>query len=113
VECDLYPIRSPLGDACQGGTGVRLLPRSSDRRSVLDVWKIAPMCLMWSTWREQNARYVEDCEKTKEERKNNLVKSLFSWTTVHNIFQFSNFFEFVVFFVLACKGDFLCIHPVY
>jgi hypothetical protein len=27
-ECDLYPIRSPFGYACKGGTGVRLLVRS-------------------------------------------------------------------------------------
>jgi hypothetical protein len=37
----------------------------------------------------------EDCEKTREEFKNNLVKSLFIWA--YNISQFSNFFKFVDF----------------
>jgi hypothetical protein len=46
---------------------------------------------------ERNARYFEDREKTREELKNNLVKSLFSWTMEHNIFQFSNLSEYVDF----------------
>jgi hypothetical protein len=41
--------------------------------------------------RERNARCFEDCKKTREELKNNLVKSLFSWTMAHNISKFSNF----------------------
>jgi len=83
-------------------------------RGVLDVWRIAPLCLMWSIWRERNARCLEDREKTKEELKNILIKSLFSWTEVYNISHSFNVFEFVDFrFSLSCKGDFLCIHHVY
>jgi hypothetical protein len=66
-------------------------------RLVLDVWRMAPLCLMWSIWRERNARCFEDCEKTREELKINLVKSLFSWTMAYNISHFSKFFEFVDF----------------
>jgi hypothetical protein len=67
------------------------------RRSVLDVWRIGLLCLMWSLWREKNARCFEDRENTREELKNNPVKSLFGWIVVYNISQFSNFFEFLDF----------------
>jgi hypothetical protein len=66
------------------------------RHLVLDVCRIVPLCLMWSIWRERNARCFEDCEKTREEL-NNLVKSHFSWTWAHNISQFSNLSEFMDF----------------
>jgi hypothetical protein len=48
--------------------------------SVLDVWRIALLCLIWNIWRERNARCFENREMTKEEVKNIVVKSLFSWT---------------------------------
>jgi hypothetical protein len=44
-----------------------------------------------------NAKCFEDCEKTMEELKNNLVKSLFSWNVAYHISHFSNFLEFVIF----------------
>jgi hypothetical protein len=52
-------------------------------RSILDVWRIAPLCLMWSIRRERNVRCFEDREKTKEELKNILVKSLFIYVFVY------------------------------
>jgi hypothetical protein len=67
------------------------------RRSLLDVWRIAPLCLMWSIWIELNARSFEDLEKIREEIKNILVKSPFSWAVAYNISQFSNVYEFVEF----------------
>jgi hypothetical protein len=66
--------------------------------SVLNVWRTALLCLRWSIWRERNAKWFEDREKTKEELKNILVKSLFSWTVAYNISQFYNFSEFVDFY---------------
>jgi hypothetical protein len=58
---------------------------------VLDVWRIAPLCLMLSLWREWNARCCEDCETAREELKNVVFKLLLSWTMVYDIYQFSNF----------------------
>jgi hypothetical protein len=66
-------------------------------RSVLAVWRIAPLCLMWTIWREQNARCFEDHEKSKDELKNILVKSLFNQTWSFNISSFSNLSLFVEF----------------
>ena len=73
---------------------------------VLDVWRIALLCLMWNMSREQNARFFEDHERTKEGLKNILVKSLFNWIGVYTISHFSNLFEFVVFCSLAFNGGF-------
>ena len=39
------------------------------------VWKMIPLCLMWCLWREKNARYFEDLERTLEE-----LKSFFFFT---------------------------------
>jgi hypothetical protein len=49
-------------------------------RSVLAVWRMSLLCLMWSIWREQNARCFEDREMAVEELKNILVKTLYIWT---------------------------------
>jgi hypothetical protein len=69
------------------------------------------LCLIWSTWRERDAICFEDCEKTWEELKNNLVKSLFSWTVAHISLGFLIFLNLWIFvFLLALKGDVLCIH---
>jgi hypothetical protein len=65
--------------------------------SVIAVWGIAPLCLMWTIWRERNARCFEDLEKSKDEFKIILVKSLFNWTGAFYISSFSNFSDFVEF----------------
>jgi hypothetical protein len=28
----------------------------------MSIWRMAPLCLMWCIWREQNACSFEDCE---------------------------------------------------
>jgi hypothetical protein len=62
--------------------------------SVLDMWRIALLCLMWTIWRERNSRCFVDREKSKEEFKNIFVKLLFNWTGAYNISFFSNFAEY-------------------
>jgi len=61
-------------------------------RSVIVVWRIASLCLIWTIWREWNARYFEDHEKSKDELKNILVKPLFNWTGAFNIYIYIFFF---------------------
>jgi hypothetical protein len=70
-------------------------------RSVLDAWRMSPLCLMWCIWRERNARCFEDREISVEELKNILVKSLYTWTKAYNISQFSNFSDFWIFVLLS------------
>jgi hypothetical protein len=31
-------------------------------RTSIQIWRMAPLCLMWCVWRERNARCFEDCE---------------------------------------------------
>jgi hypothetical protein len=96
MECGLYtfgaqwvmPARVIQLDCCRGQMG---------SHSILDIWRIAPLCLMWSIWRERNTRCFEDRDRTKEELKNILVKSLFNWTGPYNISHTSNFSKFVEF----------------
>ena len=38
-------------------------PGRRGNRSVKEVWRIAPLCLMWIVWREWNARCIEDQER--------------------------------------------------
>jgi hypothetical protein len=66
-------------------------------RFVIDVWRIALLCLMWTLWRDRKARCFEDHEKSKGGLKRILVKSLFHWTGAFNIYSFSNFSHFVEF----------------
>jgi hypothetical protein len=29
-------------------------------RNILEVWRLAPLCLMWCIWRERNAKSFKD-----------------------------------------------------
>lgn len=65
--------------------------------SVLDIWRMSLLCLMWCIWRARNAKCFDDCETSVIELKNILVKLLYTWTRVYNTSQFSNFSDIVVF----------------
>ena len=65
--------------------------------SIMDVWRQALLCLMWTIWRERNARCFEDHKKSQDKLKNILVKSLFNWTWAFNNFStLSHFFFFLI-----------------
>ncbi len=49
-------------------------PRLS-KRAVGSIWCMIPHCIMWSLWRERNARCFEWCEKTIHD-----LKKLFLYT---------------------------------
>jgi len=61
---------------------------------------MSPLCLMWCIWTKRNARCFKDREISREDLKNIMVKSLYTWTMVYNISHFSNFSEFVDFFFI-------------
>ena len=64
---------------------------------VMEVWRIAPLCLMWTVWRERNARYFEAKELTMAEISNRFLNLLFQWAGVLNIPQVSSMHQFVDF----------------
>jgi hypothetical protein len=103
MECYLYSLRRYMGYACNGVIDLLACWRGQlGTRSVLAVWRIAPLCLMWTIWRERNARCFEDHEKSKDELLNLLVKSLFVWTGAFNISSLSSFLQFVEFCSSFC-----------
>jgi hypothetical protein len=59
-------------------------------KMVLGVWRMAPLCLMWTIWREKNAQCFEDKGMTMAEFSNEFLQLLFFWAGVLNIPQVSN-----------------------
>jgi hypothetical protein len=54
-------------------------------KMVLEVWRMAPLCLMWTIWRERNFRYFEDKELTTAEISTRFITMLYQWAGVLNI----------------------------
>jgi hypothetical protein len=63
-------------------------------KMVMEVWRMAPLCLMWTIWKERNTRF-EDTELTMAELSNRFLKLLFLWVGVLNIPQVTNMQQFV------------------
>jgi hypothetical protein len=49
-----------------------------DNRTVLQTWRMVPLCVMWCIWRERNARNFEDRELGILELKKRVIQTLFS-----------------------------------
>jgi hypothetical protein len=64
-------------------------------RHALQIWMLAPLCLMWCLWRERNARSFEDRESGLLEIKKMMLQSLYIWKVAWNSVHFSNFSEFL------------------
>jgi hypothetical protein len=56
---------------------------SSGRTRSAVVWKMVPICIFWSIWRERNNRCFEDVESSLEEILASLLYSLYSWTAAY------------------------------
>jgi hypothetical protein len=63
-------------------------------KMVMEVWRMAPLCLMWTIWREKNSRCFEDTELTRAELSNRFLKLLFLWAGALNIPQVSSMEQF-------------------
>jgi hypothetical protein len=66
-------------------------------KMVLEVWRMAPLCLMWTIWRERNFRCFEDKELTMAEISTRFLTVLYQWAGVLNIPQVSSMSQFVDF----------------
>jgi hypothetical protein len=62
---------------------------------MMEVWRMAPLCLMWTIWRERNARYFEDKDMITAELSNRFLKLFFLWAGALNIPQVSTMHQFV------------------
>jgi DNA segregation ATPase FtsK/SpoIIIE-like protein len=45
-----------------------------------NIWNLAPLCLMWTVWRERNSRTFEDVKKSADQLRGSFVESLFDWS---------------------------------
>jgi hypothetical protein len=53
--------------------------------SAKEVWRIAPLCVMWIIWRAQIAICFEDQERSMEELKKLFIQTLFHWADAFSV----------------------------
>lgn len=80
-----------------------------EHRTVLKMWRLATLCLMWCLWRKRNTRNFEDRETVTLELKKMMFQSLYTWRVAWNNLSISNFSEFLDFCysVLTLGGFFV------
>jgi hypothetical protein len=71
-----------------------LLTYQKKKRTVIQIWRMAPLCVMRCLWRERNARNFEDCEHGIIELKKMVLQTIFSWKVSWHSSQVSTFAEF-------------------
>jgi hypothetical protein len=62
-----------------------------------EAWRLAPLCLLWCIWQEQNARLFEDVEISMVELRKRLLNMLYIWIASHHClndftYDFQNYF---------------------
>jgi hypothetical protein len=60
------------------------------------VWKMAPICIFWSIWREKNNRCFENLESSMEEILASLLYSLYSWTVAYLSPSYLSYVDFLL-----------------
>jgi hypothetical protein len=68
-----------------------------DNRTVLQILRMALLCVMWCLWRERNAWSFEDRELGIIELKKRVLQTLFSWRVLWHSSQVSTLVEFIDF----------------
>jgi hypothetical protein len=48
-------------------------------QTLILIWRMALLCVMWCVWRERNARSFEDCETSLINLKKLVIQTLFLW----------------------------------
>jgi hypothetical protein len=68
---------------------------ASGSRHAKEVWRLAPLCLLWCIWRERNARLFEDVETPMVELRKRLLNTLYSWIAPHHSLSVFTFVDFL------------------
>ena len=55
--------------------------------TIMHIWRMAPLCVMWCLWREMNTRSFEDYELGLIELKKKMLQTLFSWRVLWHLLQ--------------------------
>jgi hypothetical protein len=85
-------------------------------RTVLQTWRMMPLCVMWCLWRERNARNFEDHELGLMELKKRVIQTLFLWRVMWHspqVSTFAEFLEFCTFFLVKRLFCGLCLYTSY
>ena len=59
------------------------------------IWKMNPLAISWSTWKERNQRIFEGKARSSQEFKLYFLRTLCSWNQVLNDGTYINFLNFV------------------
>jgi len=65
-------------------------------QTLIPIWRMAHLCVMWCVWRERNARCFEDCAISLINLKKLVIQTLFLWRVrLQSIFEcsYSNFLD--------------------
>jgi len=49
---------------------------------LLEIWKMIPLAIWWSTWKERNHKIFEDKARSYQEFKIYFLRTLYSWSQV-------------------------------
>ena len=78
----------------------------------LSLWNLVPLCLMWTVWRERNARTFEDVWRSTDQLIESFVNSLFDWSRIWGFTTTNYVPEFVVsLHSVSCTFWCICCFP--
>jgi hypothetical protein len=56
--------------------------------NILEVWRLASLCLMWCIWRQRITRSFEDIETSVVVLKRIMFNALYTWISAHHSLLF-------------------------
>ena len=65
------------------------------------MWKMVPLCLFWTIWRERNNRTFEDLERSLEDILSSFFHTLYLWTVAYLSPLSISYADFLVRFSLS------------
>ena len=71
-------------------------PRFS-KQAAGSIWRMIPHCIMWSLWRERNARCFEGSEKSIHDLKMLFLYTLLEWAAALGFIPYSPLLDFINF----------------
>jgi hypothetical protein len=95
MVCQLFGVMWVMPDSVTDCLGSWRAQKGN--RTVLQTWRMVPLCVMWCIWRERNARNFEDRELGLLELKKRVIQTLFSWRVMWHSPQVSTIADFLDF----------------
>jgi hypothetical protein len=95
VEDDSANVWGGVGNAAVGERYVGSWRGQKGNKTLIPIWRMAPLCLMWCVWRERNARCFEDCEIDLMNLKRMMLQTMFMWRENFQFMHECSFFEFI------------------